>query len=554
MRLRAALDRVDPRGTGPWRAIRSRDRWVRPRRRTVVIAASIVLAVAGATTAMVAFDLASADNSAVPGKEVDAATAQTIMLAALSCPTLSGPNLAGQLMANSGFDPNAKTADGRTGVAALTSTTFKQWAPSSHATATDAAANIYALAHYMCDLVGQTRQAGIRGDEWKNALAAYNSGVGAVRKAGGIPADARAYVDAVSGYAAWYALQPVFSGNPASTGNAATALTATDVWPVVSDAAQVPTEDVAPILAAGSVCKQITPVRVAAQLMASSGFDPTKRATTGAMGIAGFLPDVWTQYASPSTSPWDPKAAISTVGRAMCDFVNQLSLMDQTDPYQLALAAFRVGPTAVRQASGVPKIASVQQFVSQVQLYVNTYGSDSRLTGAPGRPQPSGTPAPTPSPSPSPAHTPSPTPSAVITTPAPIPTATTPGTGKIVGYAGLCLDVVGGNSADGTAVQIWDCNNTAAQQWTLKPDGTIRALGKCLDVVGSRTTEGTNVDLWTCNGGGGQQWQPYSGGGGKLVNPLSGKCLDPGGAAPTRGQTLHIWWCAGGDNQRWVLP
>ena len=28
------------------------------------------------------------------------------------------------------------------------------------------------------------------------------------------------------------------------------------------------------------------------------------------------------------------------------------------------------------------------------------------------------------------------------------------------------------------------CNGTAAQQWTMAADGTIRALGKCLDVSG----------------------------------------------------------------------
>ncbi|MGW0657222.1 ricin-type beta-trefoil lectin domain protein, partial [Streptomyces umbrinus] len=53
-------------------------------------------------------------------------------------------------------------------------------------------------------------------------------------------------------------------------------------------------------------------------------------------------------------------------------------------------------------------------------------------------------------------------------------------TGTITGLAGKCLDVAGANSADGTAVQLYDCNGTAAQQWTVGSDGTVRALGKCL--------------------------------------------------------------------------
>ena len=59
------------------------------------------------------------------------------------------------------------------------------------------------------------------------------------------------------------------------------------------------------------------------------------------------------------------------------------------------------------------------------------------------------------------------------------------------GIAGKCLDVNGGNSANGTAAQIWCCNGTAAQQWSAHADGTLRALGKCLDATGRGTANGT---------------------------------------------------------------
>ncbi|EDY67128.2 glycosyl hydrolase, partial [Streptomyces pristinaespiralis ATCC 25486] len=55
--------------------------------------------------------------------------------------------------------------------------------------------------------------------------------------------------------------------------------------------------------------------------------------------------------------------------------------------------------------------------------------------------------------------------------------------GALVGLGGKCLDVAGGSSADGTAVQLWDCNGSAAQRWTLRSDGSVQALGKCLDVT-----------------------------------------------------------------------
>src|SRR5437016_1346896 len=63
-------------------------------------------------------------------------------------------------------------------------------------------------------------------------------------------------------------------------------------------------------------------------------------------------------------------------------------------------------------------------------------------------------------------------------------------TGAITGFGGKCVDVSGANNANGTRVQLWTCNGTNAQSWTLGTDGTIRALGKCLDVSGGSTTNG----------------------------------------------------------------
>ncbi|MEV6007914.1 ricin-type beta-trefoil lectin domain protein [Streptomyces sp. NPDC051976] len=117
------------------------------------------------------------------------------------------------------------------------------------------------------------------------------------------------------------------------------------------------------------------------------------------------------------------------------------------------------------------------------------------------------------------------------------------------GIAGKCLDVNGGNSAAGTAVQIWTCNNSGAQAWTAPGDGTLRALGKCLDVTGAATANGAKAEIWDCNGGGNQQWQPYQGG---YRNPASGRCLDDPAFSATDGTQLVIWDCNGGANQMWT--
>ncbi|MEN3308729.1 MAG: hypothetical protein V7603_4931 [Micromonosporaceae bacterium] len=125
------------------------------------------------------------------------------------------------------------------------------------------------------------------------------------------------------------------------------------------------------------------------------------------------------------------------------------------------------------------------------------------------------------------------------------------GGGQITGYGGKCVDVAAANSANGTQVQLYTCNGTNAQQWTVGTDGTVRALGKCLDVAGAGTANGTKVQLWDCNGSAAQAW---SASGGRLVNPNANKCLDATGPSSADGTPLQIWDCGGGANQLWTLP
>jgi hypothetical protein len=124
-------------------------------------------------------------------------------------------------------------------------------------------------------------------------------------------------------------------------------------------------------------------------------------------------------------------------------------------------------------------------------------------------------------------------------------------TGPITGYAGLCVDVRGANSANSTPVQVYTCNGSNAQQWTVASGNTLQALGKCLDIIGGGTANGTKVDLYSCNSTGAQVFVPQSNG--SLLNPQSGKCLDDTGSGGS-GTQLQIWACTGGANQKWTLP
>ncbi|GAB1644016.1 ricin-type beta-trefoil lectin domain protein [Krasilnikovia sp. MM14-A1259] len=124
-------------------------------------------------------------------------------------------------------------------------------------------------------------------------------------------------------------------------------------------------------------------------------------------------------------------------------------------------------------------------------------------------------------------------------------------TGQITGFGGKCVDVAGANPANGTAVQLYDCNGSAAQSWTVAGDDSIQALGKCLDVAGGGTANGTKIQLYDCNGTNAQKWTPA---GGALVNTGSGACLDATDVSSANGTRLQIWSCTGAANQQWQVP
>jgi hypothetical protein len=126
------------------------------------------------------------------------------------------------------------------------------------------------------------------------------------------------------------------------------------------------------------------------------------------------------------------------------------------------------------------------------------------------------------------------------------------GGSAITGYQGLCVDVRGANSANFTPVQVYTCNGTPAQQWTVVQAGsTLHALGKCMDINGGGTANGTTVDLYDCNNTGAQVFIPQSNG--SLYNPQSNRCLDDTGFGGS-GTQLQIWDCSGSANQHWNLP
>jgi non-reducing end alpha-L-arabinofuranosidase len=125
--------------------------------------------------------------------------------------------------------------------------------------------------------------------------------------------------------------------------------------------------------------------------------------------------------------------------------------------------------------------------------------------------------------------------------------------GTITGPGGQCVDVAADDTGtDGAAVQLWNCQSYAEDQfWTHHTNGSLSTIGRCLDINGNGTANGTDVELWDCNGVGGQVWQQQSDG--SLLNPQSGRCLDSPNGATANGTRLRIWDCNGSAAQKFAL-
>ena len=129
----------------------------------------------------------------------------------------------------------------------------------------------------------------------------------------------------------------------------------------------------------------------------------------------------------------------------------------------------------------------------------------------------------------------------------------TPAGGQIVGtQSGRCLDVPNSNTANGTQVQLRDCDGQANQSWTRTADKRLTGLGgKCLDASNRGTTNGTPVVIWDCNAQTSQQWNVNADG--TITNVPSNLCLDANGQGTANGTKLILWTCNRQTNQQWTV-
>ena len=143
----------------------------------------------------------------------------------------------------------------------------------------------------------------------------------------------------------------------------------------------------------------------------------------------------------------------------------------------------------------------------------------------------------------------------------------------------MVLDVSGGIASNGSAVQAYSDNGTAAQRWSFEPAKTVRervdelaaanagtlapgtysvasalSSGSVLDAAGAGTADGTAAQVYSANGTDAQAWVVEDAGAGYVTvrNAASGLALDVPGGSACSGAQLQLWTPNGSWAQRWV--
>ncbi|WP_217181771.1 RICIN domain-containing protein [Streptomyces sp. AC495_CC817] len=128
--------------------------------------------------------------------------------------------------------------------------------------------------------------------------------------------------------------------------------------------------------------------------------------------------------------------------------------------------------------------------------------------------------------------------------------------------SGKVLDVNGFSTADGTRIQQWTDQNTANQQWKLKPAGdgyyelVNRNSGKVLGIAGNSTARAAAAEQQTDSSATSQEWKVDEVSGSEavtLTSRRSGHVLDVSGNSTTQGAAVIQYPGHGATNQQWKL-
>jgi hypothetical protein len=90
---------------------------------------------------------------------------------------------------------------------------------------------------------------------------------------------------------------------------------------------------------------------------------------------------------------------------------------------------------------------------------------------------------------------------------------------------------------------------TITKGWVFEPDGTVRSLDLCMALAGGSSANGTTIEVTQCDGGPAQRFSLNRSS--DLVNVAADKCVDVKDQQTTDGARLQLWQCSGTSNQKW---
>jgi len=123
-----------------------------------------------------------------------------------------------------------------------------------------------------------------------------------------------------------------------------------------------------------------------------------------------------------------------------------------------------------------------------------------------------------------------------------------------------CVGILGGTYADGTPVDIFDCNGSNTQKWqwngnAMTSINPVDSSQWCLDAgVNTQWANGVKMKIWQCFSGLPQQtWTPVTTSG-TIKLTTANFCLDLTNGITTNQNILQIWTCGPGNpNQFWTV-
>ncbi|MGW6243992.1 RICIN domain-containing protein [Streptomyces roseolus] len=128
--------------------------------------------------------------------------------------------------------------------------------------------------------------------------------------------------------------------------------------------------------------------------------------------------------------------------------------------------------------------------------------------------------------------------------------------------SGKALDVNAFSTADGTRIQQWTDQNTANQQWKLRPTGdgyyelVNRNSGKVLGIAGGSSARAAAAEQQTDSASASQEWRIDEVSGSDAVtftSRRSGQVLDVSGGSTANGAVVIQYPGKGSTNQQWKL-